>query len=113
MKKLFIDDIRNPIDVFGYTNKEIFKEKDWIIVRTYEEFTNYLTNNNFPDIISFDHDLSDTSEIEKTGYDCAKFLVDFCMDTDQKVPIFFVHSQNPIGGENIKVLLNNFKKFQN
>lgn len=79
-----------------------------------------------PDIISFDHDLSDVKELrislpieewfdldsnkEYTGMDCAHWLVNHCLDNDLKLPVFFVHSANPCGYENIKGLLNNFKE---
>ena len=49
---------------------------------------------------------------EKTGYDCAKWLVDYCMDNGLKLPEFEVHSMNPAGGENIRMYLENFKKHQ-
>ena len=52
------------------------------------------------------------SKKEKTGLDCAKWLTEHCMDTKQKLPDFEIHSMNPAGGENIKSLLLNFKKFQ-
>ena len=49
---------------------------------------------------------------EKTGMDCAKWLVDYCMDNKKELPDFVVHSMNPAGGENIKSLLDQFKEFQ-
>ena len=47
---------------------------------------------------------------EKTGMECAKWFVDFCIDNDVKSPDFMVHSKNPAGAENIQSLLDNFKK---
>lgn len=38
---------------------------------------------------------------EKTGYDCAKWLVDFCIDRGLKFPAYTVHSMNPIGAKRI------------
>jgi hypothetical protein len=49
---------------------------------------------------------------EKTGMDCAKWLVDYCMDNKKELPDFVVHSMNPAGAENIKQLLTQFKEFQ-
>ena len=69
-------------------------------VYSYEEFVAYL--------ISFDHDLGE----EFSGYDCAKYLVDYCLDRQLPLPDFAVHSQNPVGKENIERLLNNFKEQQ-
>jgi hypothetical protein len=44
----------------------------------------------------------------KTGLDCAKFLVEYCLDNQIHKINFQVHSQNPVGKENIESLLNNF-----
>lgn len=51
------------------------------------------------------------NEIEKTGFDCAKFLVEYCMENNLKLPEFYVHSMNPVGKDNIVNYLNNFKKY--
>jgi spore coat polysaccharide biosynthesis protein SpsF (cytidylyltransferase family) len=108
----------------------IYSKWEWKTVRNYDEFVSYITKNGLPDFISFDHDLSDEhynpdmyngQEIynkhyaefkEKTGMDCAKWLVDYCMDNKKELPDFVVHSMNPAGGENIKLLLDQFKEFQ-
>ena len=93
MKKLYLDDLRPT--PFGFER-----------VYDYEGFTEFISRNGLPDFISFDHDLG----WEKTGYDCAKWLVEFCLDKNLILPEFQVHSQNPVGKENIEALLNNFKK---
>lgn len=46
---------------------------------------------------------------EKTGYDCAKWLIEYCMDHNLPFPNYQVHSHNPIGRENIYKLLEGFK----
>jgi len=124
-KNLFLDDIRIPSTVKTYMPElggDYFDAK-WTIVRNYGEFVGHIETNGLPNMISFDHDLADVgydSETytetftyqEKTGFDCAKFLVDYCIDNNLQVPNFVVHSQNPVGNKNIEGLLNNFKKFQ-
>ena len=50
--------------------------------------------------------------IEKTGYECAKWLVDYCIKNYYDLPGFIVHSMNPVGKMNIELYLNNFKKFK-
>lgn len=90
-KKLYLDDLR-PIP------------NNFIGVRDYDGFVKFITEQSLPNFISFDHDLGEG----KTGYDCAKFLVEFCLDKNLKLPKFFVHSQNPVGKENIEKLLENF-----
>lgn len=135
MKKLFLDDMRQVKDACYYVeNPKIYWEDDWDIVRNYDEFINYIQNNDMPALISFDHDLADfhyeykTEEyeslseeemimkfgsIEKTGLDCAKWLVDYCMDNNETLPDFMVHSANPTGKVNIESYLNNAKKHLN
>jgi hypothetical protein len=132
MKKLFLDDERDPIQCASYMSRRgidvrIYHE-NWDIVRSYGEFVNYINTNGLPDLISFDHDLGDVPELKKTlkfddyfdkdndreynGLDCAKFLIDYCMDNKLLLPKYIVHSYNPTGAENIKGLLDNYKKYE-
>lgn len=94
MKKLFLDDLRNPSDIYG-----IGLTKNWDIVRTYSEAVDYVLKNGIPNIISFDHDLGEN----ESGYDFAKWLVYKAVDFEPlpKDFMFFVHSANFIGGDNI------------
>lgn len=124
--KLFLDDIRNPIHAYEYTRWEGFLKDDWLIVRDYEQFVNTVemkweTHNAFPEIIAFDHDLADehynapvhSDFKERTGYDCATWLIDFCIDNKLIIPSWICHSMNPVGRDNINMILKNFKRFQN
>jgi hypothetical protein len=130
MKKIYLDDIRTPID------------STWVVVRNYSEFTKRVEEIGLSNIdcISLDHDLGDTAMqeyfnnvspnykldyaniSEKTGYDCAKWLVEFyhqCYpdlpenrfarrNIEFKFPIVYTHSANPIGSANIMGYINNF-----
>lgn len=96
MKKLYLDDLRPIL-------------KGFIGLRSYVEFVAYVTQFGLPDFISFDHDLG----LEESGFDCAKWLVNYCLNNRKKLPDFTVHSQNPVGKQNIESLLNNFKKQHN
>lgn len=96
--KLFLDDERFPPE-----DGEL-----WIVVRNYAEFLKCIANYGLPTFISFDHDLGDG----KDGYDCAKWLVEICMDCDVDIPDFYVHSQNPIGSGDIEGYLNCLKRFR-
>ena len=112
LRYLFLDDIRNPIDASSFAqsrgvNPDIYKE-GWIILRNYLEFTNWITNFGLPDLISFDHDLGEADE--HTGMDCAKWLVNYCLDNNCALPQWAVHSANPAGYDNIKGLLMSFEK---
>lgn len=125
---LFLDDIRFPYHAYGYTNDSVYIKLDWIIARSYDEFTKIITEKGLPKLISFDHDLADEhyhsddqpwstdftidyfSYKEKTGYECAKWLCDYCLDNNVKIPDTKVHSFNHIGRSNIRHYISNFKK---
>lgn len=115
---LFLDDVRYPIEAYRYTKQDVFLQKGWHIVRNYEQFVSRILEKGLPEMISFDHDLGvehylrpNAKEfVEKTGYDCAKWLVEYCMDNYLNLPKFYCHSMNPVGKENIEKLLKNFKK---
>lgn len=128
---LFLDDFRMPEDCSKYMPlPTIYSKLEWVIVRNYEEFVNFISKNGLPDMISFDHDLADEhysqdmysgNEVydknyekftEKTGYDCAKWLVSHCMDFDVDLPEYIVHSMNPAGGKNIWEYLEGYRKFR-
>lgn len=128
---IYLDDVRTP------------KENNWVVVRNYDEFVSKVTEiglNNI-EVISLDHDLGDTAMSEyfnnvspnyslnydnikeKTGLDCAKWLVNHFYDTNPEwvemnrvikrgdgisFPQVYTHSANPIGSANIMGYINNF-----
>lgn len=111
-----------------YTRNDI----SWTWVKNFTEFAQYIVKNGLPDVMAFDHDLGGNSYQlyhkhkgyksdkinydeydEPTGYHCAKWLTEYCMDNKLSLTSdIFCHSMNPQGRENIKAILNNFKKFQ-
>ena len=102
MYNLFLDDERFPSG----------DSMDWVVVRSYDEAVAQVLNWGFPSFISFDHDLGPD---EKTGYDFAKWIVELDMDhgvIDVENFEFYVHSQNPVGKENIEKLLENYLKMK-
>jgi hypothetical protein len=129
--KLFLDDVRIPKDAIGLIpdkHNKFYWENDWEIVTNYDDFVEYIELNGVPKFVSFDHDLGDTAMDEyfrnvatngtldyenieeKTGLDCAKFLVEYCVDKNQPLPEYLVHSANPVGKKNIESFLENAKK---
>jgi hypothetical protein len=119
--KLFLDDLREPSDVTWVELPKV----EWVIVRNYHEFVSAILQKDLPALISFDHDLAAAhyplfhptkipydSYKEKTGYHCAKWLIDFCLEKKLDLPKFIVHSMNPVGRENIEKLLKGFLNFQ-
>lgn len=120
---LWLDDVRDP-----------FENPDWLVfspignnvhiswVKTYPAFVHWIMNNGLPDGICFDHDLGEppmglTGDLKylysKTGYDCAKWLVEYCMDNQLNLPPYGIQSANPVGRENIDKLLKSFNKTHN
>lgn len=109
MKKLFLDDIRTIEMVYDQT-----MEKEFDIVRTYEDFVHYIEKNGLPEFISFDNDLGldENNEVAKDGYAAAKWLV-YKSGLDLRNLKFKVHSANPVAADQIRGLLNNYIRFLN
>ena len=130
-QKLYLDDVRTPVNT------------EWVVVRSYDEFVEKVKEIGLLgiDVISLDHDLGDTAMdeyynnvspnytldythiTEKTGMDCAKWLVNYFYDTNPfwgdfsrnkkkteefPFPKVYTHSANPIGSANIMGYINNF-----
>ena len=118
---LFLDDVRMPGDASWVR----LPSARYDIVRSYDEFVEFIQERGVPEFVSFDHDLADEHYVamllesqgkhadygpEKSGYDCAKWLVNFCDDQGVKFPGYAVHSMNPTGAENIINYIENAKK---
>ena len=93
---LFLDDLRMPTDCISYMHHrtpgyKIYSE-EWVIVRNYSDFIFWIRENGLPDLISFDHDLGEEDEGHPSGMECAKWLVNYCMDNQVKLPGWMVHS---------------------
>ena len=87
-----------------------------------------VSQSRYTDAICFDHDLGEDESIErvkngmskrqskkikaksKSGMDCAKWLVEYCIDNKLSLPKYSIQSANPVGKENIDSLLKNFTK---
>jgi hypothetical protein len=120
---LFLDDDRQPehahlwdedANLIVYSGIPVWK---WDIVRSYDEFVNYIDTVGIPDVVSFDNDLWDVAyELAenrtskklaaqflmenwenfdiKTGAHCAQYLVSACKLAEVPIPKFYVHSAN-------------------
>lgn len=125
---LWLDDVRDPMENDWLVFSPIGKQVDVWWVTNYDEFTNWITEFGLPDGICFDHDLGGDVQAIKiyngmskrqarrerrgtpTGHDCAKWLVEYCMDNNKKLPPWGIQSANPVGKENIDRLLTNFNE---
>lgn len=128
---LFLDDERFPDQVRWVKLPSV----GFTIVRSYDEFVeNILDNGRVPTFVTFDHDLCDAhycamaQEVEsythddgdlvktfdygpeKTGFECAKWLVEFCHEANVKFPDYEVHSLNPVGAKRIRDYIEDAKK---
>ena len=113
---VWIDDIRDPQEsTWQNWIKKNFGTNDFDItwIKSYKEFVDFVDKNGLPSNVSFDHDLGDIEDPnnEKTGYDCAKYIVDYCMDNDRDIPNYRIQSDNGPGRENIDKYLQNYHKF--
>jgi hypothetical protein len=114
---LYLDDVRIP------------KDNSWQVVKDYTEFVSHIRLNGLEnyEVITLDHDLGkeamdefynnalpnytlnyDNIINEKTGLDCAKWLVAESMIKKIPLPQIYVHSANPIGSANIMGYVNNY-----
>jgi hypothetical protein len=113
---LYLDDVRIPT------------EGEWEVVRDYDEFVAHIKMNGLEnyEVISLDHDLGEGAMVEyytnvkpnyelnydripeKTGMDCARYLVAEAMNRNIPLPTIYVHSANPIGSANIIGYINNY-----
>lgn len=125
MYNLFLDDFRVPQDVFNYTGNPLYLKSEWVIVRSYNEFVKHIEENGLPEMVSFDHDLADVHYDvqdhvdqdyydlceEKTGYHCAKWMIDYCLDNEIELTSkIMIHSMNGVGARNIVSLFNTYFK---
>ncbi len=88
MWKLFIDDERSPVT------------DDWVVARSSADALYYIRQIGIPNEIAFDHDLGG----DDTSMKFLRDLVRYMIDNDLSMPKDFkysVHSQNPIGANNI------------
>ena len=120
---IYLDDVRTPID------------QRYIVVRNADEFMESVLIHKIENIneIFLDHDLSTEHYVperlwdnyeeskryqencvydEKTGYDCAKWLIEL-FRKDIQLPQVYTHSFNPVGADNIINIVNNAYKHFN
>ena len=104
---IWLDDIRDPADVrmdwLAYS--PIGREAEVIWLKNYSQFKDWILKNGLPDAICFDHDLGEDTP---SGYECAKWLVNYCLDNRVPSPLWSSQSANPVGKANINRLLRNF-----
>jgi hypothetical protein len=121
MYVLFLDDEKMPNDI---TWAEFPRYETIYIIRTYQGFVKQVETYGVPMFVCFDHDLTEQHYIamlnetqnkpfnygkEKTGLDCAKWLVQYCQKKGTKFPRYVVHSLNPNGKKRIEDFIESAK----
>lgn len=122
--RLFLDDERHPPGIpWRKRLQALFVRllglpaspdvEPWTIVRSYEAAVAVISERGLPRHIAFDHDLGLGADGKpaRSGYDLAKWIVDYALDHDSDLSGFtwYVHSQNPTGARKIDALLANLK----
>lgn len=100
-------------------------------VKDRNEFFKYLRENGLPDFISWDHDLAEehyTPEeywddydrskayqesqnyIHPTGAVVALEFIQYCRYYMRQIPDYHIHSENPVGADNIRTILETGKR---
>lgn len=109
---IWLDDKRNPDGPYGYKGDRwidlapIPKPFETTWIKDPESFKAWVNKYGLPDAICFDHDLGEC----ESGYDCAKFVIDYCLDNNVPVPKYVVQSSNPVGKANIEGIFKSFLK---
>jgi len=113
---LFLDDVREPKHVKWV---ELPRPVSWIIVRSYPQFVEAVSQKGLPGFVSFDYELGDeiygkssTWFTEKTGRDCAEFMVKYCENNMLPFPQYAVHSMSPTGKADIIQTIERYKNLK-
>lgn len=97
---IWLDDIRTPRQIENYAV---------IWCKNYQSVVDWINEHGLPNLIDFDHDLGE----EKSGYDVAKFVVEYCMNHNTVLPHYHCHTANPVGRDNIEGLFESYNRFIN
>tara|TARA_B100000378_G_scaffold277352_1_gene277489 strand:- start:887 stop:1351 length:465 start_codon:yes stop_codon:yes gene_type:complete len=104
---VWIDDKLNPMDprMDWLAYSPVGREVKVIWVKNILEFKKWVQNNGLPCAICFDYDLGENNP---SGFDCAKWLVNYCQNNQLALPLWASQSPNPEGKARINRFLRNF-----
>lgn len=134
---LFLDDIRNPENAWVYSENKTLQQYSgicntkWDIVRSYDQFVEYVEKYGIPQVVSFDNDLVYVHDHEissdelikeysmiawkdskyKMGVHCADWLCELCKERQHPLPTYYVHSANTLAVPIIKGLMEAARPF--
>ena len=124
---LWLDDMRDPHknDWLNFSPIPKLELRKVYWAKSYDDFVRWISIKGLPDGICFDHDLSDFQAMktsypelmedvpwpdsEKTGMDCARWLIEYCKERSLSLPVYMSQASNPDKRAEIVTLLDNFK----
>lgn len=103
---IFLDDFRKPNKYVNVNVNRVYQAYDAdefysLVEKLYNKYSRI-------DEVWFDHDLGDATK--GTGYECAKYLVDFCIEHNMDLPEYHIQSANQVGKANIDSYLKSYIK---
>lgn len=103
---IFLDDYRKPNKYVNCNLNKVFCAVDY---NDFVSIVKYVFNKyGVIDEVWFDHDLGPVDK--GNGLDCAKFLVNFCIENNMKLPEYHIQSANSVGKANIDSYLKSYLK---
>lgn len=134
-RHLLLDDIRHPKQcnlVYPTHTTTLLEETntfecDWIVVRTLDNFKEWIYTNGPPELLSLDNDLTmshyeryvevlggrDSYDYEKeddNGIAALKFVIKYCKEHGKKLPKIYVHTANQIARNVMTAKINEISK---
>ena len=104
------DLLDDSVDCGVFDDERFPTKPDWFVARTSEQAITAIKNYGFPKEIAFDHDLGD----DDTVINFLNFLSNYVIDNNIRIPKDFkysIHSQNPVGKENIDSKMKQLLKY--
>ena len=97
--------VKKPQSAVWVRNNEFYQNNifnkynvNFIWVKSFDEFVNYIETNGVPKFISFDNDLRNgrmaVDGAVLNGEDCVKWLIDYCNKNGKKLPKYYLHTAN-------------------
>ncbi|MEO6832065.1 MAG: hypothetical protein ABI378_06920 [Chitinophagaceae bacterium] len=100
---------RRDITISLFVGAAYLSPKETIPIVDEDAFTFFIKTFGMPDFILFDDDENDSIHLRRrAGYDCAKFLVMYCVENDLEMPYYEVCQSSGLSRDDIERLLKNF-----